>query len=210
MMSYHRRKSAKAFRMELYSMLGRSIRELSAFATRFKESQSGSNAVEFAIVAPLLLTIYIGAVETTLGMSVSKRTSRAAGAIADLITQQNTTTPAQLASMTSVAESIFPPYEPRNLKLKISGIRIDKKGVPRIQWSWQKSGGRPYPQNARVTVPGDLKTADSFLVHAELQIDHNFGRVFTNFVPGGSSTITISKDFYFRQRIGERVNCPTC
>lgn len=210
MMSRDRLKSAKAFGMVRDSIFGRSIRELSRFATRFREAQSGAGALEFACVVPVLLMLYVGAFETTLGMSASKRTSRAAGAIADLVTQRDSTTPAQLATMTHVAESIFAPYTPNNMKLKISGIRIDGKGVPRIEWSWQKGGSPPYAKNSTASVKQELKTPGSFLVHAELQVDQDIGQIFSNFFPGTSGTITISRDFYFRQRIGNGVDCPAC
>ena len=82
----------------------------------------GAGAVEFALIAPLLLMIYITVFELTIGLSVSKRMARASGAIADLVTQQPSVTKSSLAAMINVAESIFVPYGASDISLDITGI----------------------------------------------------------------------------------------
>jgi Flp pilus assembly protein TadG len=176
----------------------------------FRRARSGAGAVEFAILAPILLMLYIGAFEITVGMSFAKRTSRSAGTIADLITQQTSVNKATLASMTGVASSIFAPYTPSNLKLKISAIKIDGTNTARIAWSWQQDGTRPYAVNATVNVPPDLNNPNSFLIHAELQVDHELGLFLSNTMSYDTQTLQIQRDFYFRQRVGDEVSCGDC
>ncbi len=86
----------------------------------------GIGAVEFALLAPLLLMLYIGAFEITVGLSVSKRATRAAGAVADLVTQQDKPVDKTfLTTMSDVADAIFVPYSTSNLTLKITGVTLD-------------------------------------------------------------------------------------
>lgn len=177
---------------------------------RLRRDRSGAGAVEFAILAPILLMLYIGAFEITVGMSVAKRASRASGTIADLVTQQSSVTKSTLASMLGVANSIFAPYKPTNLKLKVSGITIDSTGAARITWSWQQDGTKPYAVNTVVTVPTDLKNPNSFLVHSELQIDHELGMFLSNTLSYNTKTVQIKRDYYFRQRVGDNVSCSDC
>lgn len=177
---------------------------------RFRRDRTGAGAVEFAILAPILLMLYIGAFEITVGMSVAKRASRASGTIADLVTQQSSVTKATLLSMVSVAQSIFAPYSPANLKLKVSGITIDATGVAKITWSWQQDGTRPYAVNTVVNVPADLKNPSSFLVHSELQLDHQLGMFLSNTMSYNTKTVQIKRDYYFRQRVGDNVTCGDC
>nr|WP_316651426.1 TadE/TadG family type IV pilus assembly protein [uncultured Gellertiella sp.] len=176
----------------------------------FRAEISGAGAVEFAILAPILLMLYISAFEITVGMSVAKRASRAAGTIADLVTQQTSVTKTTLASMVGVAQSIFAPYTPTNLKLKVSAISIDATSVPKIVWSWQQDGSRPYVVGTTVSVPTDLKNPNSFLIHSELQLDHQLGMFLSNTMSYTSRTVTIKRDFYFRQRVGDTVGCGDC
>lgn len=177
---------------------------------RLRGDRSGAGAVEFAILAPILLMLYISAFEITVGMSIAKRTSRAAGTIADLVTQQPAMTKASLSTMVGVAQSIYAPYTPQNMKLKISAIKVDATKVARIYWSWQENNTRPYVPNAVVTLPADLNNANSFLIHAELQLDHQLGMFLSNTMSYDTRTVTIKRDFYFRQRVGEEVPCNEC
>lgn len=186
------------------------IQRIATAFSRLRGEQSGAGAVEFAILAPILLMLYIGAFEITVGMSVAKRASRAAGTIADLVTQQPAMTKSTLGAMVGVAQSIFAPYTASNLKLKVSGIRIDSTGVAKIAWSWQQDNTRPYAVNATVVVPTDLRNPSSFLVHSELQLDHSLGLFLANTMSYDTKTITIKRDFYFRQRVGDEVGCGDC
>lgn len=192
------------------SPMRRMISGAAEFAHAFRRARSGAGAVEFAILAPILLMLYIGAFEITVGMSIAKRASRSAGTIADLVTQQKTMTKTSLSALTGVVESIFVPYSPTNLKLKISAIDISSTSVATIKWSWQQDGSRPYAVGAAATVPADLKTPSSFLIHAELKVDHTLGMFLSSSMSSTSKTITISRDFYFRQRIGDTVACSDC
>lgn len=183
---------------------------LSRLIRRLRGDRSGAGAVEFAILAPILLMLYISAFEITVGMSVAKRTSRAAGTIADLVTQQPAMTKALLSTMVGVAQSVYAPYTPQNMKLKVSAIKVDGTSIARIYWSWQQDGTRPYAPNAIVTLPTDLKNPNSFLIHAELQIDHQLGMFLANTMSYDTRTVTIKRDFYFRQRVGDEVPCNEC
>ncbi|MCP6423203.1 pilus assembly protein, partial [Klebsiella pneumoniae] len=78
--------------------------------------------MEFALIAPLLLFLYITSFELTIGLSVSKRVTRTASTIADLVTQQSKVTTSDLQQMTSVANAVFTPYKPENLKIKVTGV----------------------------------------------------------------------------------------
>ncbi len=113
---------------------------------RFLRDQRGVGAVEFAIIAPILIAIYITCFELTIGLSVSKRVTKATGTVADLVTQQTSVTKASLAGMVDVSKAIFVPYNTSTnaLKLKITGISVDATSTPKVAWSWDQAGGRPY------------------------------------------------------------------
>ncbi|EJC82071.1 TadE-like protein [Rhizobium leguminosarum bv. trifolii WSM2297] len=180
-------------------------------ARRLARERNGAGAIEFAILFPVLVMLYIGAFEITVGLSVSKRVTRAAGSIADLVTQQQSITKSTLAQMPSVANSIFVPYNTTSLRLKITGITIDTGANAKVLWSWAQDGTVPYGKNTTVSnVPADMKTANSFLVRTELSIPYTMFLFAPNFMPDGMRTITISRSFYYRQRQGESIPCGDC
>ncbi|MBB4235285.1 TadE/TadG family type IV pilus assembly protein [Rhizobium esperanzae] len=180
-------------------------------ARRLIADRKGAGAIEFAILFPVLVMLYIGAFEITVGLSVSKRATRAAGSIADLVTQQQSVTKSALAQMPSVATSIFVPYNTTGLTLKITGVTIDAGANAKVLWSWAQDGTVPYAKNTAVSnVPSDMKTANSFLVRTELSIPYTMFLFAPNFMPDGMRTITISRSYFYRQRQGDSIPCGDC
>ncbi|RWX77311.1 pilus assembly protein [Neorhizobium lilium] len=180
---------------------------------RFKAlwtDRRGVGGVEFALIAPLLLCLYITAFELTIGLSISKRTTRTASTIADLVTQQSSVTPTVLSTMKDVANSIFAPYSPKNLTLKITGVTIDANGNPTVAWSWDQLNGRPYAVGTAVNVPTDMRTPDTFLVRAEVSVTHQLLMVMPGLMPSQMQTITMSRQYFYRQRVGSSITCNGC
>lgn len=188
------------------------LTRLSGLYRRFARDRRGIGAIEFAIIAPILLMLYIGALEFTIGLSVAKRVSRAAGTIADIIAQENTPTSktGTLDLMPTVAASILDPQSINGLTLKISGIAIDATSNAKIAWSWSEDGTTPYAAGNPVTLSTDLAQPNSFLVHAELSIPYTLFNFGPDFLPGTLNQITISRDHFYRLRTGDTLACTGC
>lgn len=176
---------------------------------RLRQDRQGVGAVEFAIIFPVLLALYITAFELTIGFSVYKRATHAAGTIADLVSQQVSVNKAYLKTMPDVASAIFVPYATTGLDLKISGIQVDANRVARINWSWSQSNQRPYPANSVVNLPDNLRQPNAFLVHAELTIPHTLLMFLSNAAPS-IRQITIGRDYYFAKREQDPITCTDC
>jgi Flp pilus assembly protein TadG len=185
------------------------FKKLRVLVRRFVGDREGVGAIEFAILFPILVMLYVGAFEITIGLSVSKRATRAAGTIADVVTQQQTVTKAWLADMPAVASAIFVPYATTGLTVKVTGVTLDAAANPTVLWSWAQDGSRPYTVNSTVTVPADMKKANSFLVRTELSIPYKLFLFAPNLMPSGS-TITINRSYFYRQRQNDNVPCSDC
>lgn len=176
---------------------------------RLFHDRQGVGAVEFAIIFPILLALYITAFELTVGFSVYKRATHAAGTIADLVSQQATVNKAYLGTMEDVAAAIFVPYATTGLKLKISAITIDASKKATISWSWDQDDARPYAPGTPATVPADLLQPNSFLIHAEIAIPHKLLMFMSN-SPTTIMPITIGRDYYFAKREDSAITCSNC
>jgi Flp pilus assembly protein TadG len=178
---------------------------------RFRRDTRGVGAVEFALIAPLLLGLYITSFELTIGLSVSKRVTRTASTIADLVTQQSKVTKNDLAKMSTVANGMFTPYRPENLRVRVTGIKLDASGNPKVAWSWDQSGGRPYNNEAAVdAVPADMRSPNTFLVRAEVSVTHQLLMFMPAIMPTNLQQITLRREFFYRQRVGSSIDCEGC
>lgn len=185
-----------------------------AILKRLKDSRDGIGGVEFALIVPLLLVVYICAFELTLGFGVAKRATRTAGTIADLVAQQTSVTKAFLGTMPDVANAIFTPFDTapagQTIDLKITGIAVDSAANPTVAWSWAANGTTPYLAGSAINVPSDMLTAEVFMVHAELSVPHTL----VMYLPSGAAkqtrSVTIEREYYFQQRTGETIKCSDC
>lgn len=177
--------------------------------TRFVKDRRGVGAVEFAILFPILLALYVTSFELTLGYNTYKRASSASATINDLISKTGSVDKAYLKNMQNVAAAVFAPYSTTGLKLKISGIAIDKQKQAKITWSWDEKDQRPYAVGSAVTVPTRLLIENSFLIHVELSIPHELLMFMPDIASSGARSITIGRDYFFKQRDAE-VTCTNC
>jgi Flp pilus assembly protein TadG len=73
----------KAYRNQITA-----ARKLLTTAGHFLGDRRGVAALEFALIAPTILLLYLGSIEVTMGLDVNKNLGRATSMVADLVTQQ--------------------------------------------------------------------------------------------------------------------------
>ena len=151
-----RRSLARALRFGSGRIAGRTPRRIRSML----RDRKGVGAVEFAFVAPLLVLMYIGAVEISVALSVDTKVSRAGNITLDLITQGTTITKSDMADLVDVAEAILAPFDGSNIVLTFTGIRVDASTNAKVDWSWKSDNTTPYPKNTTITIQ-DFPMLDS-------------------------------------------------
>ena len=177
---------------------------------RLKDAREGAGAVEFAIVAPLLIMIYIGAFEVSVAMTVSRKVSRASSTISDLLTQRTDVTKATLDGMNDVAASIMAPFSTGSYTMKITGISVDADGKATVAWSRDQAAGTPYAKNSTVALPDDLTDTPTFIVRTEFVVPHEILLMMPGLKGSSVNELDLAKTSYFRQRIGTSIPCGDC
>lgn len=177
---------------------------------RLMGDRQGVGGVEFALVAPMLIVLYLMAFELTMGLSVAKKASMASSTIADLVSREEAVDKTFLAGMADVSGAIFVPYPSKDLLINVSAIKIDSSKAAKVLWSWSTTGVAPYAAGTDAPVPADMLVADTFLVRSELSVSHEL----MMYLPGLSGTeaknFTIAREYYFRQRLGTEIKCQGC
>ena len=128
-------------------------KKLHRTVSRFRKEHGGVGAVEFALIAPVLIVLYVGSLEISVAMSVNKKIARASSSVADLVTQQTTVNKTFLKTMVDVAESVVAPFSINGLKVAVTGINIDASGKGVVAWSWNEANGQAYSPGSTITVP---------------------------------------------------------
>jgi Flp pilus assembly protein TadG len=128
------------------------------FIDAAKQDQRGVAAVEFAIILPFMLTLYLGVVELSKGYMASQRVTLVARTLADLTAQQQQLQTGGTTNITdSIASNIFgassaimAPYSTTNLKMTISQVLLSNKSdgtccQAKTDWTITNNGGTARP-----------------------------------------------------------------
>lgn len=179
---------------------------------RFRRNQEGVAAVEFALLLPLFLVLYICVIEFTQAFMVQRRASHSASMMADIVAQAGTVTPAQLSDFFAVGGLIMVPYSSTPLEGTVTSLVLNDKGEARVEWSYG-SKLPPLGHDKVVPVPAGIleKEGDSVIL---AQTVYKYDSPFDIAVPGFSDYLsgitTFKREFYLRPREVASVSCTAC
>lgn len=124
--------------------MARAASSISALMRRFARAAEGVAAVEFALVVPLLLMLYLGSIEASSLYTVDRRVTVISGAVGDLIARWDPDTgsipQATIDDYFTAAEVIMTPYDAAGLQQVVSLLWINSTGTTKVLWS-KATGG---------------------------------------------------------------------
>jgi Flp pilus assembly protein TadG len=155
---------------------------------QLQNDERGISAVEFAMLLPLMVTLYLGGVEVSEAVAVDRKTTMVARTVGDLIAQTTNVTTDDVNNIFAAATAVLEPYNAANLKVTVSSIKIDAQGVAKIVWSDKKNGGAADPERKpgdTVTLNAALNTKGTWLIWAEAKYEYTptIGYVITKMIP---------------------------
>lgn len=135
--------SGTSFRRIMADLAPDAARIARTFADR-----RGVAAVEFALIVPLLLLMYLGSLDVTRGVMASRKVDILSRTISDLVAQQTTvsaTPSSTVALIFTTAAAIMAPYTTTGLKLTVSAVDIkaNSNGTccqALVRWSYAQGG----------------------------------------------------------------------
>lgn len=161
--------------------------------------QRGVSAVEFAMLLPLMLTLYLGTVEVSQGIGADRKVTLTARTVADLVSQVTSIDNAGVTNSLNAASAVMAPYPSTNLKVTVSSVKIDKDGKATVDWS-DTLNGTARAKGSTVTLPAALNVAETSLIWAEVQYAY---KPTVGYLISG--TLTLKDQIYMRPRLADSV-----
>jgi Flp pilus assembly protein TadG len=168
----------------------------------FRRDQTGLAAVEFALLAPLMILFYFGMAELCQGYMAQKRMSHVTSMIADLTAQAQSVNQNDLNDIFNIGNEIMQPFSPTPLQVRVSSVTRGADGVVDVDWSF---GRNMDDLEEPVTVPAGLIGNGESLIVAEAIYDYQ--SPVDQFLPGVTK---LSRIFYLRPRVVDKVLCSNC
>jgi Flp pilus assembly protein TadG len=122
--------------------------------------RSGMAATEFALILPLMLTLYFGVTEVTDALIANTKTAALASTAADLTAQNDKLCDAEMNDIFATLNAIMFPYPATGTRIVISSLVEDGTGAVKVAWS-SAQNGTPRTTGSSVSIPTGLVTVGS-------------------------------------------------
>ena len=160
---------------------------------RIARDQRGVSAVEFALLAPVMVGLYLGCVEISEGVGADRKVSLTAAALANLTAQAQNLTATDMTNILDASGAIIVPFSASLLKMTVTCLKIDANKNVTVKWSVTRNGTA---DSGSMTIPSALAVANSFLILAKTS--YAYTPVVGYTITG---TITLSDQMYMSPRI---------
>lgn len=167
---------------------------------------NGGSAIEFGILAPLLMLMLLGTIELGRAIANDRHFVAAVAATGDLVAREeyigDSTGQAQsnLAGMMLSIKHLMAPYNPDTLKLAVFSVKSSNsaKGEAKVQWSYSYNGMTAPAQCSDYALPKDLVPNGGSVIVVDATYD--FTSLFGSYVPGMSPAMKWSEKSYHSPR----------
>lgn len=178
----------------------KSVRHLCLLARRLATEESGVSAVEFALILPVMLLLYLGGVETTQAVSADRKVTLVARTVADLTSRYSQVSDTDVNNILSAGTAIMEPYSSAPLQVTVTCLTIDASGKATVYWSRTTGGPALHQVGDVVPLPSPLNAPNTSLIWSEVQYGYKpaIGYVI-------SGTLNLKDSMYMRPRLSDTV-----
>jgi len=172
------------------------------FAQRYRDDERGIAAIEFAIIAPIMIGMYFGLAEIASAIGVDRRISHGTNVAGDLSTQQPELMGADIEEVLSAALRVMDVPNVDQISIDMESFILPAAGQP------PESRGRIRLNNgAGVFTNFDATTLDDKLLNANsgvvvTRVSYNYTPLEFRFI---DSTIRLDETFLLKPRRSDAV-----
>ena len=140
----------------------------------FVQRAEGVAAVEFALIVPIMVMLFMGAVEMSQAVTVNRRVTQVGSTAGDLVARYNgNISSTDIEDIMKVSAFLLAPYSPNKLKVDISVIASTAVSATDTKQKWKCSYDSAVSTSVTCTCPnsaftlpstGMLTTSDSVVV----------------------------------------------
>lgn len=165
---------------------------------RFAASTRGVAAIEFAMILPVLATLFLATFDAGRATAIYIKV-RAATYTLDAITNQyETIAAADMSNIVGAASTVLAPYSSTPVSLTISQIAVNSSSNATVAWSYTQNGTALTAGSSVSDLPTSLMTCGTYpcyLIYS--QVKYTYTPLFGLFTSG---TISLSDSLYVTPR----------
>ncbi len=171
---------------------------------RYRKDERGVAAVEFALIAPVMVLLYFGLVELCQAMIAERKANHVASAVGDLVAQVDVLNASDVDDIFTIGNTIMSPFPVGTLQMRVTSATANAQGSPKVDWSRGSNGFSPMAVGSTATIPLTMASGDSMIV---AEAKYSYTSVVQYVLP---NALNYSETFYLRPRRSDKVTCNGC
>jgi len=133
---------------------------------RFAAAEKGLAALEFAIIAPMMILLVFGSVDLIDTLGANKRAQNAAASIADVVARDDNVTNAEITGLWAALDVLMYPDNGAAMTMRVSSVSIVDATTARVVWS-EGHGMTARVANTTVSLPSQMMTPGTSVIMTE-------------------------------------------
>lgn len=162
---------------------------------RFVVAKKGSAALEFAIIAPMMIFLLFGSVDLLDMLNANKRLQNAASSIADVVARDTEVSNTEVSGLWAAIDVLMFPDDGAAVNMRVTSITIQSSSSARVVWS-EGRGMAARVVNSSVTLPPAMMNTGTSVIMTETTYSYTAPLGFLLVGP-----VTMSHDAYRRSRL---------
>ncbi|MDK9696374.1 MAG: pilus assembly protein [Siculibacillus sp.] len=177
---------------------------------RLARDRRAVSAVEFAILLPVMLTMFIAGNELSQALTIYRKVSHTGSALGDLVSQVSTISSAEMSNILAASTAIMTPYSASGVQLVVSAVNYTTSNGFKTAWSvGQNTSAWTTNATPPITIPSGLVTDGQQLIVTRVQ--YTYTSTFSTFMQDilGGTSLTLSDVAYLRPRVSTTIAYPS-
>jgi Flp pilus assembly protein TadG len=161
----------------------------------FARAKKGLAALEFAIIAPMMIFLLFGSVDLIDMLGADQRSQNVASSLSDVVARDDAVSNQEITGLWAAIDVLMFPDDTSTLKVRVTSVTIINATTARVVWS-EGHGIAPRTANSTVSLPAQMMQAGSSVIWTETDLAYDSPLGFLT-----TGTVSLKHDAYRRSRL---------
>lgn len=134
---------------------------------QFVRDRRGLAALEFALIAPMMVLVLFGSVELTEVLACNRRAENTAASVADVVSRDTVITNQEMDDLWAAASALMYPNSATPLQVRVSSVQITNPTTSTVLWSDGHNGYAPRGAGSKMTLPAGMMIPGTSVIVSE-------------------------------------------
>jgi Flp pilus assembly protein TadG len=139
---------------------------------KFVNNRSGLAALEFALLAPMMVLVLFGAIELTELLATNRRSENTAASVADVVSRDTSINDDEIDDLWAAAATLMFPNSSSPLMMRVSSVQVVNNATATVLWSEGHNGYSPRADGSAMTLPAGMMIPGTSVIVAETSYNY--------------------------------------